>query len=142
MLWRRVQVERPRVSTSGGHSDVEGEDEGGAGTRRDEEKGAAADSVAFDLEVGFCIFVRAFHEATSVHVRHLERERDGKLNFSYSHRLGCSVTHGLPSLPNTTPLGRGFGEAVDGPASPSDEGGTIRLLIGSVMPVMIFYVQL
>lgn len=93
--WRRVQVERPRASTSGGHwLSVAGDEEDGkvlvdAAEEIDLGRGNDAEEVEdwglsweLELDCAACL-ERARHEAADVQVR-----------------------HGLPSLSSTTPLGR------------------------------------
>jgi len=80
--WRRVQVERPRTSTSGGHwLSVVGDDEGGkvlVETAEEIDLGRGEDAeevdwgLSWELELNCAACLeRARHEAADVQVRHL-----------------------------------------------------------------------
>lgn len=106
---RRVQVERPRASTSGGQSEgMEGIGEALV---------VVFASVAFVVELGDPVagldcFVMASQEDTDVQVRQLLRD-----SFSSWSLQGGTVhffvgsSYGLPSLSRTTPFGSGAWES-------------------------------
>lgn len=119
--WRRVQVERPRASTSGGHwlSEAGYEEEGRVlvdaaeviDWARGNDAGEVEDwglSWELELDCAACL-ERARHEAADVQVRHLEIDVRTCNLYSSLRCFACLEridTYGLPSLSSTTPLGR------------------------------------
>ena len=94
----------PKVFTSGGQS---------AGySRAVDVVVAAVEAVAADEEnddaevLEPCFLLRAIQSATDVQERHL-----CYLRGHFNHIVEFFETHGLPSLPNTTPFGNFFGGA-------------------------------
>ena len=132
MLWRRVQVERPRASTSGGQSEgmergVEVEVDAVAVVEGEGERGELGEEDEGELvSVSFCL-ARASQAETEVQERQLGKEGWVSLDFrlksmevqdSGIRRSEClpqyptvnvRATHGFPSFPSTTPLGSCFG---------------------------------
>lgn len=86
MVWRSVQVLRPSSSTSAGQSD---------GAR----EGRNAVVLGAEWLAGFWDLVICIQSFTLVQVRHL---MDSKFS---NHLHLVPRTHGLPSLPITTPFG-------------------------------------
>ena len=106
--WRKVQVLRPSSSTSGGQSDRGGAGCGGGGV--------VVVVVVYFLvvvveEEEVWAFIIAAQEATEVQERQLDGFPVCEIGFQ-NGRLWVGKTYGLPSLPNTTPLGNFLGGSV------------------------------
>ena len=121
-MWRKVQVERPRASTSGGQS-------GG----REEVVGWVVVVVEVEVMGGFLLaaavsfFVMASQAETEVQERQLDGWSGSRVFFGCSYCFAARRwTHGLPSLPSTTPLGRAFFSEA---AGSSDSGAGFLLVL-------------
>ena len=87
---------RPRASTSGGQS------EGGAA------RATAVLDVLVGVEGAGCCLASAIQEATDEQLRHLWQRKVSR-HCSYVRVTEVREAYGLPSLPNTTPLGSVLG---------------------------------
>lgn len=121
-MWRKVQVERPRASTSGGQS----------GGREEEVVVEVEVEVEVEVVSGFLLaaVVSFFAMASQAETEVQERQLDGRLGsnmfLDYSYCFAVRRwTHGLPSLPSTKPLGRAFFSEA---AGSSDSGAGFLLV--------------
>jgi hypothetical protein len=100
--WRKVQVLRPSVSTSGGQSEFAS---GGVGMVVVDGEGVWAATGGLEEVWAFVI---AAQDANDMQDRQLQLAQVSKVDA----RLRVGNTHGLPSFPRTTPLGNFLGSSV------------------------------